>query len=191
MAKFQNNKIGMYLCIFSLVMISLSFYFLPISTDDNTPAGFHPLFPILIIGLSLIALILTTFHKKVEVRIGTISYFLPILTTGPIYLNGFEPHALKPDVISANSQYFQWEIGMHFIIIGLIMQYVGSLLVAPKYSDNNKLLNKTGGRGNKIINYNKIIKEFLKKLANAIYVLTIFLVFIFIILIPLKAFNVL
>lgn len=181
------EKIGIYLCIFSLILIAISFAFLPLSTYYGFEAGFHPLFPVLIIGLSLIGLTLTFLHRKIEVRIGALGYIIPILITGPIYISGYEPRIVAPE----NPQYFRWEIGMHLIIIGLILQYMGSLLISPKKPKKNieKMLMEDEDN-NVIIGYKEVLIGMLKEIAHALIVLSIFIVVIFIIFALPKAFYV-
>ena len=185
--KFLNEKIGIYFCIFSLILITISFAFLPLSTYYGFEAGFHPLFPVLIIGLSLVGLSLTFLHKKIGIRVGPLGYIIPILLTGPVYLGGYEPRTGIP----TNPSYFRWEIGMHLIVIGLILQYMGSLLISTKKSKKNieKMLMKEEDH-DVVIGYKEVIIGMLKEFTIGLIVLTIFIVIIFIILIPLKAFYI-
>ncbi|UCG68959.1 MAG: hypothetical protein JSV09_14410 [Thermoplasmata archaeon] len=181
------EKFGKYLCLFSLILIAICFTFLPISSYEGFEAGFHPLLPLLIIGLSLSSLSLTFIQKKVEVRIGTLAYSLPIIITGPIYISGFERYWGIPE----ESHFFHWEIGMHLIIIGLILQYLGSLLISPKESDKNMEKPIMEDETDKVkIGFNKIIVGLMKKIAHILIIISFILVIIFVILAPLKAFNV-
>jgi hypothetical protein len=181
------EKIGKYLCLFGIILITISFASLPISSYEGFEGGFHPLFPMLIIGLSLLGLSLSLNHKKVGIRIGTLTYSLPILITGPIYLSGFERYWGAPE----ESHFFQWEIGMHLIIIGLTLQYVGSILISPKKLEDYLEEPIMGDEKDKIVNdYRDFIIGSLKKIAHALIIITFILVIIFVILAPLKAFKV-
>ena len=181
--EFQYENVGIYLCIFSVILITISFAFLPLSTYDGIKAGFHPLFPVLIIGLSLIGLGLTFLHERTGVRVGTLVYFVPLLILGSIYLSGFESIGVPED-----SQYSQWEFGMHLVIASLVLQYVGSLLtplgkiLLPPHKKRPNAVDSDA-----VIGYREVRIGMLKKFTNFLIVLTIILVTIFLVYTPLRA----
>ena len=129
-------------------------------------------------------LALTFFHKRIGVRVGALGYFVPILILGPIYLSGFGPFIGIPEY----PQYFKWEIGMHLVIAGLVLQYVGSLLTPlgkihlPPHKKRPNAVDSDA-----VIGYREVLIGMLKKFANFLIVITIILVAIFLVYIPLRA----
>ncbi|MEE9150454.1 MAG: hypothetical protein V3U20_01305, partial [Thermoplasmata archaeon] len=101
--------------------------------------------------------------------------------------NGFERYWGGPE----ESYFFQWEIGIHLVIIGVLIQYVGSLLVSPKKWDK-KVEKKVVEENDELIirGYKVVMIKIFKGVANTLIIISFILMVIFMILAPLKAFYI-
>jgi hypothetical protein len=158
----------------------ISFAFLPLASYNGDHEVFHPLFILMIIGLSFLGLILTRFQEKVDMKIGTLGYFIPLIFLGPIYLGGFEQRSVIPeDPIT-----FKWEIGMHIVIFSLLLQYFASIYADPTMSEikSRKLKKRHENIGN-IIGYREVLKQMAKEVGHSLVVISIIITSIFLVIV--------
>jgi hypothetical protein len=166
----RYEDIGLYLCIFSIFLITLSFALFPLFNSNGMDDEFHLLLPGLIIGLSLLGLALTYNHERIGVRVGALCYFIPVLSMAAYAYSSFT-NAIPEDPSC------EWEMGMHFlIIVGLVLQYIGSLLYPrgriclPRHKTRANVID-----GDAPIGYREVIIGIMKGFANFLIVSTILL----------------
>ena len=115
---------GIYLCIFSLSPIALTFAFFP-----------YPILTAFVLGISVLCLISLIFQARIRFPFGPFGYLFLLVFTGYEWYQSFNMIGF-PEW----KNYILWTSGIYLLFISTSIQFIGSFLVSFKLNAKGQLI---------------------------------------------------